>query len=146
MTSINASPLLAINRRLSFPILALLAALAVGLLFVLPGGFVQAQGAEQSFTYVENGEGPVATFTASDPEDVTPIVWSLLDDAGGPTASADDPQNLGIFTDSVDGPDGVDDSPDDLLEADIADTVCSSRSARAACSPFESPPNYEMMR
>ena len=64
MTSINASPPLALNRRLSFPILALLAALAVGLLFVLPGGFAQAQGAEQSFPYAENGEGPVATFTA----------------------------------------------------------------------------------
>ena len=132
---------LSINRRLSFPILALLAALAVGLLFVLPGGFVQAQGAEQSFTYVENGEGPVATFTASDPEDVTPIVWSLLDDAGGPTASADDPQNLGIFTDSNN--DGVDDSPDDLLEADIADRMLFEISQSGVLT-FESPPNYEM--
>ena len=77
------SPPLAINRRLSFPVLALLAALAVGLLFVLPGGFAQAQGAEQSFTYAENGDGPVATFTASDPEGVSPIVWSLLESEVG---------------------------------------------------------------
>ena len=58
MTSINASPPLALNRRLSFPILALLAALTVGLLFLLPSGFVQAQGAEQSFPYTENGDWP----------------------------------------------------------------------------------------
>ena len=27
--------------------------------------------------YAENGTGPVATFTASDPEGASPIVWSL---------------------------------------------------------------------
>ena len=39
-----ASPSLPMNRRLSLPILALLAALAVGLLFVLPGGFCPSAG------------------------------------------------------------------------------------------------------
>ena len=54
----------------------------------------------------------MATFTADDPEGVSPIVWSLLDDATGE-------QNLGIFTDSE--PDGVDDSADDVGADDVAD-------------------------
>ena len=62
------------NKGLAFPVLALLAALAVVL---LPGGLLQAQSAEQFFTYAENGEGPVATFTASDPEGAMPVYWSL---------------------------------------------------------------------
>ena len=133
MTSINASPLLAINRRLSFPILALLAALAVGLLFVLPGGFAQAQGAEQSFTYAENGEGPVATFTASDPEGVTPIVWSLLE-------SEDGTQDLGIFIDGDSN--NVDDSDDDVGELDVADSEDFSISQSGVLT-FESSPDFE---
>ena len=40
------SPSLPTNRRFAFPILALLAALAVGLLFLLPGGLLQAQSSE----------------------------------------------------------------------------------------------------
>ena len=71
------SPSFSTNRRFAFPILALLAALALGLLFLLPGGLLQAQSAEQFFTYAENGDGPVATFTASDPEGATPDFWSL---------------------------------------------------------------------
>ena len=136
MTSINASPLLAINRRLSFPILALLAALAVGLLFVLPGGFAQAQGAEQSFTYAENGEGSVATFTASDPEGVTPIVWSML-------TNDDGVQDLGVFTDS--GADGDDDSDDDVLPPDVADSGRFEINQNGVLT-FESSPDYEMPR
>ena len=62
-------------------ILAALVAVLGALLFLLPGGLVQAQQAQQSFTYAENGTGPVATFAATDPEGVTPIVWSLLTDA-----------------------------------------------------------------
>ena len=34
-----------------------------------------------TISYAENGEGPVATFTAEDPEGVTPIKWSLATDA-----------------------------------------------------------------
>ena len=97
-----------LNPRSTFTFLALLAALAVALLFLLPGAFVQAQGAEQSFIFAENGDGPVATFTASDPEDVSPIVWSLLDDPTGD-------QDLGIFTDT--NTDGNDDSDDDVVAA-----------------------------
>ena len=63
-------------------ILVFLAVLALGLVFLLPGGILQAQSAEQFFTYAENGDGPVATFTASDPEGATPGFWSLTAEAG----------------------------------------------------------------
>ena len=71
-----ASPSLSTNRRFAFPILALLAALAVGLLFLLPGGPLHAQDADGPIMYAENGMGPVATYTAEDPEG-TAITWSL---------------------------------------------------------------------
>ena len=78
----HTAPSLSINRRFSFPILALLAALAVGLLLLLPGGSLHAQDADP-IMYPENGPGAVATFTATDPEGKE-ITWTLTgDDAGG---------------------------------------------------------------
>ena len=79
MTSINASTSLPITRRLSFPILPLLAALAVGLLLFLPGGLARAQEAGL-IMYAENGEGPVRVFTSTDPEGTNPtrdIHWDV---------------------------------------------------------------------
>ena len=108
------SPSLSTNRRFAFPILALLAALAVGLLFLLPGGLLQAQSAEQFFTYAENGDGPVATFTASDPEGATPSFWSLT---------------------SVD-------VPDEVIEADRADRALFEIDQDGVLS-FKSPRSYE---
>ncbi len=71
------------NKRLTLPFLVLLAALAVGLLFLLPGGLIQAQ-AQDSVTieYAENGTAPVTTLTATDPEMDT-VAWSLVDADGG---------------------------------------------------------------
>ncbi len=66
-------------RRYTLPFIALLAALTLGLLFLLPGGLLQAQD-DSTIKYTENGAGPVATFTAVDPEGES-IVWSLA--AGG---------------------------------------------------------------
>ena len=76
-----ASSSLLLNRRVSFPIIMLLAALAVGLLFLMPGGLLHAQvsgsgaGCEETSDkmgydceYAENDTGAVATFTATDPE------------------------------------------------------------------------------
>ena len=78
----TASTSLLANRRLAFPIVALLAALAVGLLFLLPGGPLHAQDAG-TIEYPENGTGPVAVFTAVDPEAAGAITWSLTGaDAG----------------------------------------------------------------
>ena len=56
----------------------LLAALCLSLLFILNSGLVRAQSADQFFTYAENGTGPVASFTVSDPEGATPGYWSLV--------------------------------------------------------------------
>ena len=70
------SPSLPTNRRFAFPILALLAALAAGLLFLLPGGLLQAQD-DGTIEYAENGTDPVATYTGIDPEGRT-VYWSLL--------------------------------------------------------------------
>ena len=60
--------------------LAVVLALTVGMLFLLPGGPLHAQ--EAAIQYAENGTGPVATYTASDPEGAM-VKWSL----GGVDAS-----------------------------------------------------------
>ena len=78
-----------LNKRLTLPFLAFVAVLAAGLLFLLPGGLLQAQSAEQFFDYPENGDGPVATFTASDPEGAMPVAWSLTTTAVGDVTSED---------------------------------------------------------
>ena len=70
------SPSLLLKKRLALPILAFLAALAVGLLFLLPGGLLQAQESA-TIMYPENGTEPVATFTAVDPEMTAIASWSL---------------------------------------------------------------------
>ena len=63
-------------------ILVFLAVLAVGLLFLMPGGPLQAQD-DGTIKYAENGTGAVATYTAVDPEMTAIVSWSLSgDDAG----------------------------------------------------------------
>ena len=92
---IAASPLL--NKRFTLPFLAVLAALAVGLLFLLPGGLLQAQQNNMTMvSHAENDEGAVATFTATDPEGITPITWSLL------ASDASDPTGVDADVDSAD--------------------------------------------
>ena len=56
---------------------AFLAALAVGLLFLLPGGLAWAQDANGPIEYDENGTGPVATYTATDQEGTAITSWTL---------------------------------------------------------------------
>ena len=104
----SLSPFL--NRRLGFPILAILALLAASLLFLLPGGPLQAQddgsgaGCEENADktgyeceYAENGTGPVATFTATDPEG-DPVLWDIVS-IGDDSASVD----AAVFKISKDG-------------------------------------------
>ena len=71
----GAVPNPAKRRRQAFSAVAFLAALAVGLLFLLPGGLLQAQD-DGMIEYPENGMAAVATFTADDPEDRM-VYWSL---------------------------------------------------------------------
>ena len=69
----NIHPL---NSRFTLPFAFVLAVslLAVSLLFMLPGGPLHAQ--TDAMEYPENGTGPVATFTAIDPEGAS-IMWTL---------------------------------------------------------------------
>ena len=64
----------ALNARPVFIAMTLLAAIAVGMMLLLPGSPLHAQ--DTTISYAENGTGPVATFTATDPEGDT-IVWSV---------------------------------------------------------------------
>ena len=103
-----------LNRRLAFPILALLALLTAGLLVLLPGGPVQAQAAAINLDYDENGTGAVFSFASRDPEGVVPpTIWLVVtpDNAVNPTVI---PMGEDVIeTDRVDGrlfrisPDGV---------------------------------------
>ena len=71
----SASPSLFLNRRLAFPILALLALLAASLLFLLPGGLLHAQN-DGMIEYPENGTDPVAMFSSTDPDGDT-VTWTV---------------------------------------------------------------------
>ena len=75
-----ASPALPSKR--GFPFLALLAALAIGLLFLLPGGLLQAQQTADTYYHDENDPEPVVTLAAVDLEGVTPIYWSFFSETG----------------------------------------------------------------
>ena len=120
------SPSLPTNRRFAFPILALLAVLAVGLLFMLPGGLLQAQD-DGTIEYAENGTDPVATYTGLDPEG-RPVYWSLV-----PAEGAADLNNDGDITDPGE-------SSGDNPSADAGDF---SISANGVLS-FKLPPDFEM--
>ena len=74
-----ASTSLLASRRLSFPILALLAAVTVSLLFLSPGGPLHAQD-DSAIEYPEKGITEVATFTAVDPEGADITSWTLAGD------------------------------------------------------------------
>ena len=90
-------------RRYTLPFIALLAVLAAGLLFLLPGGLLQAQN-DGMIEYAENGTDAVATFTADDPEDRM-VYWSLAitNVTGVDGISADDEDDYAEFSISADG-------------------------------------------
>ena len=119
----GAVPNPAKRRRHAFSAVAFLAVLAVGLLFLLPGGLLQAQDASP-INYPENGTDPVATYTGLDPEGRT-VYWSLL------TALSAPPEH----------PEQIDGDP--LEEADIVDHEDFSISANGVLS-FKLPPDFEM--
>ena len=108
------------NKVLAFPFLALLAALAVGMLVLLPVGPMQAQQSGM-IDYAENDTGVVATFTAVDPEEASPIAWSLLR----------------ALTDPIPEVDG-----EQLVDADFADNAKFDISD-AGVLTFKEAPNFE---
>ena len=113
--TITGSP---IGRRIS---LAALVAVLGALLFLLPGLLVQAQ---ESITieYTENSTDAVVTLSAGDPEDATPITWSLVTEIESPTA-----QMVGGVA---------------LVAADIAD-FGDFKISQSGVLEFISPPNIE---
>ena len=68
----------------------LIVAVAVMAILVVFVHGASAQAAQHFVTYTENDDTPVLTLSATDPEGVTPIVWSFLEDAEGD-------QDLGII-------------------------------------------------
>ena len=122
------SPSLLVKRQFAFPILAVLAVAALGLWLLLPGGALRAQETG-TFEYAEKGTDPVATFTASDPEGATPIVWTLLafNDSRLPIDANDD----GDTTDDV-----------DVLVVDAADGAL-FKINQGGVLEFKAKPNFE---
>ena len=104
-------------------VLAALVAVLGALLFLLPGGILQAQQTAETFYHHENNGEPVVTLTADDPEGVTPIYWSILDD------------DMGV----QDLPGGVD--GDDVGDADVPDF--DSFNVKDGVLMFNEPPDYE---
>ena len=97
-----ASPSLLVNRHLAFPIIALIAALALALLFLMPGGPLHAQD-DGTIPYPENGMDAVATFTGTDPEERM-VYWSLADEAvSAAEVTSDDVADQEHFMISADG-------------------------------------------
>ena len=96
----SLSPFL--NRRLGFPILAILALLAASLLFLLPGGLAHGQE-DGPIEYVENDTGSVATFTATDPEGRPVVYWSLLSTGTPGDITTDDYAEQAHFSISANG-------------------------------------------
>ena len=82
---------------------------------------------EKSVTYEENDDKWVLRLSAKDPEGVTPIVWSKLDDAT-------ETQDLGIVQ--------VPEEEDDVADADIADRALFDINDDGELT-FKSPPSYE---
>ena len=95
------------HRKHTLPLLALLAAAALGLALLLPGGALQAQS--NTIEYPENGKDPVATFTADDPEGSTSVTWWIVGATGAPPSL---PTSGFVAADNEDG---------DLFEIDEDD-------------------------
>ena len=109
---------LSIAKRWAFPILALVAAITVGLFLLLPVGPLQAQE-DGAIEYAENGTGTVAVFTATDPENAGAIAWSLKDDV-----AADDDEDFEI--DKADGVLTFNESPNYEMATGGGDTGTSN--------------------
>ena len=112
-------------RKHTLSVLALLAAAALGLWLLLPGGALHAQDAG-TIMYAENGTGPVATYTAVDPEGKA-VTWSVA--AAGTDFSAVDGIDAADATDAahleIDAKTGVltfsaEDGPDFEMPRDTA--------------------------
>ena len=110
-----------LNSRFTLPFAFVLAVslLAVSLLFMLPSGSLHAQTPDGTIEYTENGTGPVATFTATDPEQTAIVSWSL---AGGDAADFDIEGGVLTFKESPDYEMPADDGTDNMYEVTVQAT------------------------
>ena len=115
------------NKRLTLPFLAFVAVLTAGLLFLMPGGLLQAQSADP-IEHPENSADPVLTFTAEDPEGRT-IYWSLVE---APLGNAINVDGNEVTTAAV-----------DIQPADAADAGDFMISPEGVLK-FKMPPDFEM--
>ena len=88
----------------------ILAVVVAAFAALLTASVVRAQEGSTTIDYPENGDGPVATFTATDPEGVTPITWSLL--------TTGTPGDI-VAADYADAADFMIDPKDGVLKFDI---------------------------
>ena len=100
--------------------IALAAVIAV-LFSLLSGGLLQAQGGT-TVEYMENSTDSVVTLSAGDPEDATPVTWSLVTALETPVQMID-----GVA----------------LTEADIADHAQFKIDPRTGVLEFRSPPDFD---
>ena len=94
-------------------------------ILLLPGDSVQAQQAATTVQYNENDTVEVITLTATDPEEASPILWSLL-------ASIDDADQ------DIPGEDGM----DNVVIGDFEDHAMFKISAGGVLT-FRNPPDFE---
>ena len=107
-----------LNSRFTLPFAFVLAVslLAVSLMFMLPGGLLHAQVSDDTIEYPENGTGPVATFTAIDPEGES-VSWSLA--TGGDRADFSIENGVLRFVSSPDFENPADDGTDNTYEVTV---------------------------
>ena len=132
------------NKRLTLPFLAFVVVLAAGLLFLMPGGLLQAQQSVTSVDYPENGKGSVITLSTRDPEDVAPTVWSLLTSHQADLSSDGNLTDIMVGATLKVGPDGVltQMGGTALTEGDIRDHG-DFKISQDGVLTFESPPSFE---
>ena len=105
-----------LNPRFTLPFVFLL---ALGLLFMLPGGGSLHAQTPDEMEYPENGTGPVATFTAIDPEMTDIVSWSL---AGTDAGVFDIAGGVLTFKKSPDYEMPGDDGPDNMYSVTVQAT------------------------
>ena len=121
--------ILVANRRPLFLIaFALMAALAVSLSLAL----VSAQATADTYRYTEGGTDPVTTFIATDPEQVTPIVWSVL-----PSGADDEVRNLDKDVETGESGSGA-----DVTGTEVQDEAQFKISQQGVLE-FKMPPDFE---
>ena len=112
---------------------AALAALVAVLAVLFTASVVRAQVDNMTIEFVENGEGPVTTFTATDPEGETPVEWFIA--ADGATL----PSGFTEATDNADEEDFDIDKKTGALTFDVGGDTDDAGAGQPAAPDYENP-------